>query len=70
MERASMSEGRETDIVQEAQYIIDRYATTINRVIMRKKKQKKKSSSEGRLWFFAGILISAALFLAVFLKVY
>ena len=70
MERASMSEGRETDIVQEAQYIIDRYVTTINRVIMRKQRQKKKPSSEGRLWFLAGILISAALFLAVFLKVY
>lgn len=70
MDRASMSEGRETDIVQEAQYIIDRYATTINRVIMRQKRQKKKNPSEGRLWFIAGIAISAAVFLAVFLKVY
>ena len=65
-----MSEDRETDIVQEAQYIIDRYATSINKVLLRKRKAKKKSSSDRHLWFIAGILISAALFLAVFLKVY
>ena len=70
MDRASMSEDRETDIVQEAQYIIDRYATTVNRVVMRQNRRKEKSSSDGHLWFIAGTLISAAIFLAVFLKVY
>lgn len=70
MDKASMSEGRETDIVQEAQYIIDRYATNIQRITMRKNKRKKSSLSDGHLWFIAGICISAALFLAVFLKVY
>lgn len=70
MDRASMPEGRETDIVQEAQYIIDRYALNINRVISQRNKRKKRASADGHLWFIAGIAISAALFLAVFLKVY
>ena len=62
MKELGMPESR--DIVSEAQLIIDRYAS---RIPARRKKHRKK---ENRLWFFAGIVTSAAFFLALFLKIY
>lgn len=62
MKELGMPESR--DIVSEAQLIIDRYAS---RIPVRRQKKRKK---ENRLWFFAGIVTSAAFFLALFLKIY
>ena len=62
MKELGMPESR--DIVSEAQLIIDRYAS---RIPVRRHKKRKK---ENRLWFFAGIVTSAAFFLALFLKIY
>ena len=62
MKELGMPESR--DIVWEAQLIIDRYAS---RIPTRRLKKRKK---ENRLWFFAGIVTSAAFFLSLFLKIY
>ena len=66
----SMSNNREIDLVREAQTIIDSYALTLSRISRRKKSPVKKPISEKTLWFFAGITTSAAIFLAIFLKIY
>ena len=63
-----MSDNR--DIVKEAQMIIDRYATRVSRVAARRCKPVKKKKKEKSLWFFAGLITSAAFFLAVFLRIY
>ena len=62
MKELGMPESR--DIVWEAQLIIDRYASRIPT------RRLKKRKNENRLWFFAGIVTSAAFFLALFLKIY
>ena len=56
-----------SDIVKEAQLIIDRYA---RRIPLQKRMATRKRKREKRLWFFAGILTSAAFFLAFFLNIY
>lgn len=65
MDKASMWEGRETDIVKEAQMIIDRYALSLQRKTVRKNKKK-----DSRLLMFSIIMSSAAIFLLLFLKFY
>lgn len=65
MRELGMPENR--DIVKEAQLIIDRYAS---RIPTQKRAAKRKRKRENRLWFFAGILSSAAFFLALFLNIY
>ena len=69
MNGPSTSDNREIDIVKEAQCIIDRYALALNRINFRKLRRKRKMSDK-TLWFFAGISTSAALFLALLIKIY
>lgn len=70
MNGPSTPNNREIDIVKEAQCIIDRYAVALNRISFRKQRARRKKTSEKTLWFFAGISTSAALFLALLLKIY
>ncbi|MFA7636475.1 MAG: hypothetical protein WCX81_01785 [Monoglobales bacterium] len=65
MKEIGMSDNR--DIVKEAQMIIDSFAVKMPSY---RRSRKKTKSSEKTLWFFAGIATSAAMFLAIFLKIY